>query len=157
MRRERAGHTLQTTAVVHEAFLRLVGANACWEDQAQFFSAAARVMRQVLIDHARRRHAARRGCGANRVPLDETLLIREDRLDDALALDQALDKLERVDPRQKQLVEMRFFAGLSIEDIARCLGVSEPTIKREWRSARAWLHREINAGGGDESGAMVAD
>jgi RNA polymerase sigma factor (TIGR02999 family) len=155
MRRERAGHTLQTTAVVHEAFLRLVGANACWEDQAQFFAAAARVMREVLIDYARRRHAARRGSAAQRVPLDERLLIREDRLDDVLALDRALEKLESIDPRQRQLVEMRFFAGLSIEEIARCLHVSEPTVKREWRSARAWLHREINTGSGHDAGAMV--
>ena len=108
-------------------------------------------MRQVLIDYARRRHAARRGNAAHRVPLDETLLIREDRLDDVLALDEALEKLEAVDPRQRQLVEMRFFAGLSIEEIARCMGVSEPTVKREWRSARAWLHREINGGSDHDS------
>ena len=114
-------------------------------------------MRQVLIDCARRRHAARRGSGAHRVPLDETLLIREDCLDDALALDRALEKLEQIDPRQMQLVEMRFFAGLSIEEIARCLCLSKTTVNREWRSARAWLHREINAGGGHDSRAMVSN
>jgi RNA polymerase sigma factor (TIGR02999 family) len=145
MRRERAGHTLQTTAVVHEAFLRLVGADACWEDRAQFFAAAARVMRQVLIDYARRRHAARRGSAAvasrsmRHCSFARTVSM-------TLALGRALEKLECVDPRQKQLVEMRFFAGLSIEEIARCLRVSEPTVKREWRSARAWLHARSIAG-----------
>jgi RNA polymerase sigma-70 factor, ECF subfamily len=151
MRREQPGHTLQTTAVVHEAYLRLLGANACWEDRAHFFGVAARTMRQVLVDHARRRIANKRGNARRRVVLHEALLISEEHLDDVLALDRALEKLARIDPRQSRLVEMRFFAGLSVEEAARCLHISAPTVKREWRSARAWLRREMGAGGSDDS------
>jgi RNA polymerase sigma-70 factor (ECF subfamily) len=156
MRREQPGHTLQTTAVVHEAYLRLVGAEAGWEDRAHFFGVAARIMRQVLVDHARRRIATKRGNARRRVALNETLLISEQHLDDVLAVDGALEKLARIDPRQSRLVEMRFFAGLSVEEIARCLQISTPTVKREWRSARAWLRREMTGVGSDDSRTVAA-
>jgi RNA polymerase sigma-70 factor, ECF subfamily len=156
MRREQPGHTLQTTAVVHEAYLRLVGAEACWEDRAHFFGVAARIMRQVLVDHARRRIATKRGNARRRVALNEVLLISEQHPDDVLALDRALEKLARIDPRQGRLVELRFFAGLSVDEAARCLQISTPTVKREWRSARAWLRREMGAGDSDDSRTVAA-
>jgi RNA polymerase sigma-70 factor (ECF subfamily) len=156
MRREQPGHTLQTTAVVHEAYLRLLGAEACWEDRAHFFGVAARIMRQILVDHARRRLAGKRGNAGRRIALSEILLISEQHLDDVLELDRALEKLARIDPRQSRLVEMRFFAGLSVQEIARCLKISTATVKREWRSARAWLRREMSGGGSDDSRAVAA-
>jgi len=156
MRREQPGHTLQTTAVVNEAYLRLFGAEARWDDRAHFFGVAARIMRQVLVDHARRRVASKRGNVRRRVALNETLLISEQHLDDVLAVDGALEKLERIDPLQSRLVEMRFFAGLSVDETARCLQISTATVKREWRSARAWLRREMNANGSDDSRTVAA-
>jgi RNA polymerase sigma-70 factor, ECF subfamily len=156
MRREKPGHTLQTTAVVHEAYLRLLGAEACWQDREHFFGVAARIMRQILVDHARRRLATKRGNASRRIALNEVLLISEQHLDDVLEVDRALEKLARIDPRQSRLVEMRFFAGLSVQEIARCLQISTPTVKREWRSACAWLRREMNAGGSDDSRTVAA-
>jgi len=136
--------------------LRLFGAEARWDDRAHFFGVAARIMRQVLVDHARRRVASKRGNVRRRVALNETLLISEQHLDDVLAVDGALEKLERIDPLQSRLVEMRFFAGLSVDETARCLQISTATVKREWRSARAWLRREMNANGSDDSRTVAA-
>jgi RNA polymerase sigma-70 factor (ECF subfamily) len=145
MQRERPGRTLQATELVHEAYMRLVGGEAPqWQNRAHFFAIAAHTMRQVLLDYARRRHPAKRG-GANacKVDIDSQLLISENTLDNVLAIDEVLERLAKIDPRQSRLIELRFFAGLSIEEIAEVMGLSGVTIKREWRSAKAWLHREM--------------
>jgi RNA polymerase sigma-70 factor (ECF subfamily) len=148
MRRERVGHTLQPTALVHEAFLRLVGGNGVeWRDRAHFFGVAARLMREILVDYARKHGAAKRGGGV-KITLDDGLLIAEDRLDTILAMDQAISRLQELDHRQGRIVELRFFAGLSVEEIAEVMEISPPTVKREWRSAKAWLHQELTEGHG---------
>jgi RNA polymerase sigma factor (TIGR02999 family) len=143
MRNERPGHTLQPTALVHEAFMKLAGAAGVeWRDRAHFFGVAARLMREILVDYARRRGAAKRGSGA-RITLDDSLLIAEDRLADVLAIDEVVQRLEALDARQGQIVELRFFGGLSVEEVAEVMKISTPTVKREWQSAKAWLHREL--------------
>jgi RNA polymerase sigma factor (TIGR02999 family) len=145
MQRERPGHTLQATALVHEAYVRLVEQEPP-QNRAHFFAIAAHTMRQVLLDYARRRHADKRGgTDARRVDLDGELFVAAESLEDVLAIDEALERLERIDPRQSRLVELRFFAGLDVEEAAEVMGVSPATIKREWRSAKAWLHRELAA------------
>lgn len=145
LRRERYGHTLQPTALVHEAFLKLLAnTRAEWRDRAQFYAVAARLMRRILVDYARKRSAARRG-GGQQVSLHENLILREDRIEDVMAVDEVLTRLEALDPRQGRIVELRFFSGLTIEEIAEVLHVSAPTVKREWSSAKAWLHRELSA------------
>ena len=146
MQRERPGQTLQATALVHEAYLRLVdGQQGPWQNRAHFFAIAAHSMRQVLVDHARRRHADERGgASARKVAFDVDLLIAPDRLEDVLAIDEALERLAAIDPRQSRLVELRFFVGLDVEEAAEVMGISPVTIKREWRSAKAWLHRELD-------------
>ena len=145
MKQERAGHTLQATALVHEAYMRLVGEQqGPWQNRAHFFAIAAHTMRQVLLDHARRRRADKRGgTRARKVEFDANLLISEDKLEDVIALDEALERLARIDPRQSRLVELRFFAGLGVEEVAEVMGLSTVTIKREWRSARAWLYQDL--------------
>lgn len=148
MRRERPDHTLQATALVHEAFLRLTGSDApAWEDRTHFFAVAARVMRRLLVDHARARGYAKRGGGVRRVSLDEAVELSEEPGEDLLALDAALTRLAALDPRQHQVVELRFFGGLSVEETAEVLGVSAVTVKRDWRAARAWLYAELAEGG----------
>lgn len=147
LRRERADHTLQATGLVHEAYLRLVDQTATsWQNRAQFFGVAACVMRRVLVDHARRHRAEKRGGGWEKVEFDEALAAGLPRSLDLVALDDALQQLARVDPRQSQVVELRFFGGLTTEEAAEVLEVSPRTIKREWRRARAWLYREIKRG-----------
>ena len=145
MQHERPGHTLQATALVHEAYVRLAGEQqGPWQNRAHFFAIAAHTMRQVLLDHARRRHAGKRGGNnARKVEIDEVLLIAEDKLEDVIAIDEVLERLALIDPRQSRLVELRYFAGLSVEEAAEVMSVSPRTIKREWRSAKAWLHREL--------------
>ena len=145
LQRERPGHTLQATALVHEAYIKLAGGQQVpWQNRAHFFAIAAHSMRQVLLDHARRRHAGKRGgANAQKVEIDGELFIDENKLEDVIAVDEALQRLEKIDPRQSQLVELRFFAGLDVEQAAEVMGVSTTTIKREWRSARAWLHGEL--------------
>ena len=146
MRGERPGHTLQPTALVHEAFLKLAGgAGVEWRDRAHFFGVAARVMREILVDYARQRGAAKRGNGA-RITLDDSLLISEDRLGDVVAIDEVVRRLEALDARQGHIVELRFFGGLSVEEVAEVMQISTPTVKREWQSAKAWLHRELTRG-----------
>jgi RNA polymerase sigma-70 factor (ECF subfamily) len=146
MRNERPGHTLQPTALVHEAFLKLAGsADVEWRDRAHFFGVAARLMREILVDYARQKGAAKRGSGV-RITLDDSLLIAEDRLADAVAIDEVVQRLEALDPRQGHIVELRFFGGLSVEEVAEVMGISSPTVKREWQSAKAWLHRELTRG-----------
>jgi RNA polymerase sigma factor (TIGR02999 family) len=148
IRRERPDHTLQPTALVHEAYMRLAGHveqhGADWRDRAHFFGVAARVMRQVLVDHARAHQAAKRGSGQARVTLSEDLRIVEEETVDLLALDVALTRLAALDADQARLVELRFFAGLTVEETAEVVGRSPTSVKREWRVARAWLHRELS-------------
>lgn len=147
MRRERPGHTLQATALVNEAYVRLLGAPAMeWQNRAHFFAVAARSMRRVLLDYARQRHAGKRGGeGAQKVDLDAELLIASDRLEDVIVLDEILDRLAEMDPEQARIVELRFFAGLSVEETAEVINASPRTVKREWRLAKAWLERELSA------------
>jgi RNA polymerase sigma-70 factor (ECF subfamily) len=146
MSRERPGHTLQTSALVNEAYLRLVDQkNVRWQDRAHFFGIAARLMRQVLVDYARKRRYAKRGGEARRVPLDEALVVSEERADEVVALDDALKSLAEIDPRQSQIVELRFFGGLSIEETAEVLAVSPGTVMRDWTLAKAWLRRAVSS------------
>jgi RNA polymerase sigma factor (TIGR02999 family) len=144
LRRERPGHTLQTTALIHEAYLRLVDArDVDWQSRAHFFAIAANLMRRILVDHARRRDAGKRGGDQVRLPLDEALAVADETDVDLLAIDEALDRLAAIDPQQARVVELRFFSGLSVEETAMALGVSPKTVKRDWAVARAWLRREI--------------
>jgi RNA polymerase sigma-70 factor (ECF subfamily) len=146
LRRERSARSLQTTELVHEAYLRLVGqAGVPWRDRAHFFQVAAHVMRQVLIDRARKRQAGKRGGGAPDISLDGALDIAEAKSADLLVLEEALTRLESLDARQCKVVEMRFFAGMSEDEIAEVLGVSARTVNREWRMARAWLYKQVYA------------
>ncbi|MEM7482500.1 MAG: sigma-70 family RNA polymerase sigma factor [Acidobacteriota bacterium] len=143
MRRERADHTLQPTALVHEAFLRLThGVPVSWVDRSHFFRVAARAMRRILVDHQRRVSAAKRGSGQKDQLLDEEVLIPGIDVE-VLALDEALTRLGALDERLLQVVEMRYFTGLGVEEVADLLGVSSRTVKRDWRSARAWLLAEL--------------
>ncbi len=147
MRRENSPHTLQTSALINEAYLRIVDQQDVeWQDRAHFFAVAAQVMRRILIDHARSHHYAKRGAGTRHVPLDETAVISQERAAEFVALDEALTRLATVDPRKSQMVELRFFGGLTVEEIAEVMKLSPITIKREWRSAKAWLHSEITQG-----------
>ena len=142
MRRESQDHTLQTSALVNEAYLRLVDQRSVqWQNRAHFFAVAAQVMRHILIDHARRYHYAKRGAGAQKIPLDEAAVFTEQRAAEFVALDDALASLATLDPRRSEIVELRFFGGLSIEETAEVLKVSSPTVQREWRAAKAWLSR----------------
>jgi len=141
---EREGHTLQTTALVNEAYLRLVDLTRIrWQDRAHFFAMSARLMRRILVDHARSRRYIKRGGGARRVPFDEGLTVSAEPAADLVALDDALQALARVDARKSQVVELRYFGGLSVEETAEALHVSPETVMRDWRLARAWLLREI--------------
>jgi RNA polymerase sigma-70 factor (ECF subfamily) len=141
---ERPGHTLQATAVVHEAYMRLAGEEVPFENRAHFFAIAAKTMRRVLMDYARQRRAGKRGgAAANRVEFDADLLVTDDRLEDVVVMDELLNRLNEMDPQQTRIVELRFFGGLNVEETAEVLGVSPTTVKREWRSARAWLHGEM--------------
>ncbi|HYW74400.1 MAG TPA: sigma-70 family RNA polymerase sigma factor [Pyrinomonadaceae bacterium] len=145
MQRENPGHTLQTSALINEAYLRLVDQRSVeWQDRAHFFAVAAQVMRHILIDHARRHQAAKRGAGAVHVELSETETVSESRAAEFVALDDALTKLATIDERKSKIVELRFFGGLTVEEVAEFLQLSPITIKREWRSAKAWLQREIS-------------
>jgi len=145
MNRERPGHTLQTTALVNEAYLRLVDQrHVRWQNRAHFFAIAAQMMRRILVDHARSHQYAKRGGHARQVSLDEAAVASQERAADLLALDEALTELAAIDPQQARTVELRFFGGLSIEETAEVLGLSPATIKREWGAAKAWLYREIN-------------
>ena len=146
LRRERFDHTLQATALVNEAYLRLAGGVRIeWRDRAHFFRAAAQAMRRILVDHARGLKAAKRGHG-RKLSLDETRLITPSRDLDLLDLDRALETLSQFDERQSKLVELRFFAGLTVEEAADVLELSTATVKREWRTAKAWLRRELAQG-----------
>lgn len=144
MRRERKGHTLQATALVNEVFLRLAHtANPRWQDRAHFVGIAARLMRRVLVDHARARGYRKRGGGGQRVPLENVALITPEPEVDVIAVDRALEAFAKIDPRKSQIVELRFFGGLTVEETADVLGISVKTVKRDWRVAKLWLSREL--------------
>lgn len=150
LRRERGGHTLQTTALVHEAYLRLIDQKeANWQNRSHFFGVAATLMRRILVDHARARQYQKRGGGARRVALDEALEVSDERAAEVIALDEALTALAEFDERKSRMVELRFFGGLSIEETAAVLGVSPGTVMRDWTLAKTWLQREINKRGQD--------
>ena len=150
MRRERPGHSLQSTALVHEAYIRLVDYQRMdWHGRTHFFSVAAQAMRRILVEYARRKNQ-KRGGGVQRVSLDDALEVGGDRQRDLVALDEAMNALARIDARKSKVVEMRFFGGLSIEETAEVLEVSAITVKREWRAARAWLYHELAGGANDE-------
>jgi len=151
MRRERAGHTLQTTALVHEAYLKLVGQHSPhWQDRAQFYGTAAELMRRILIDHARRHLREKRGGTQVILPLEEGLAFTPEHSEDLLKLDEALDRLSKLDPRQSRIVELRFFGGLSVEETSRFLNVSPITVKRDWAVAKVWLYGELRPDHGDD-------
>ena len=146
LRRERPGHTLQATALINEAYLRLVGAqNVQWENREQFFGIAANLMRRVLVDHARGAHAVKRGGNPQNLPLDEAALVIQERDENLLLLDEALVRLAEVDSQACRIIELRYFAGLTIDETAALLKLSPTTVKREWAAARAFLHREIGS------------
>jgi len=148
MRRERPEHTLQTTALVNEAYLRLVDMGAVdWNDRAHFFAMSARLMRRILVDHARSRRYQKRGGGAQRESFDEEVTIAAAPGTDLVALDDALQALAAIDRRKSDVIELRFFAGLSVEETAAALDVSTSTVLRDWRLARAWLLKELDSGG----------
>jgi RNA polymerase sigma factor (TIGR02999 family) len=144
LRRERVGHTLQTTALIHEAYLRLVDQkNVQWENRAQFFGIAAQLMRRILVDHARTKKRAKRGGSDIRVSLGEANALARVQDLDVVALNEALERLEQIDEQQSKIVELRFFSGLTVEETAEVLNISPATVKRDWSMAKAWLHREI--------------
>jgi len=143
LRSERSGHTLQTTALVHEAYLRLVGADIPWKDRVHFYAVAAQAMRRILVDHARAHRSARRGGGAPKQPLEEALVVAIEEPEQLLHLDEALDRLSRQDARKGRMVELHFFGGLSFRELTEALDLPLATIEREMRLARAWLRREI--------------
>ena len=147
LRHERPDHTLQATALVHEAYLRLVGVeNADWENRIHFFNVAAQVMRRILVDHARKHRAEKRGDGERKLSLDEAVSFYTERDINLVALDDALKTLEALDSQQGRIVELRFFAGLKIEEVAEALGISETTVSREWRKAKMWLRAQLFSG-----------
>ena len=142
VQRERDGHTLQTTALVNEAYLRLAGQQRIdWQNRSHFFAVTAQVMRHLLIDHARRRHFAKHGGGARQVSLEDAAVMSEERAAELIALDEALDELAKLDQRKSRVVELRYFGGLSLEETAEVLEVSLMTVRRDWRAAKAWLYK----------------
>lgn len=145
MRRENVGHTLQTTALVNEAFLKLIDQrHVHWKNRAHFFALSAQLMRRILVDHARSRQYAKRGGGAQRITLDEALVVSGEKGNDLVALDEALTRLTAIDPRKGKVVELRFFGGLSVEETAEALDISAVTVMREWGMAKAWLFNSLN-------------
>jgi RNA polymerase sigma-70 factor, ECF subfamily len=146
MRRERPGQTLQATALVHEVYLRLAGAGTPWNDERHFVGIAARSMRQILVERARARGAQKRWAGLDRVSMTDALAVASAPVNQLPALDDALNRLEQIDPEQARIVELRYFGGLSIEDAAAALDISPATLKRRFALARAWLFRELSAG-----------
>ena len=145
LKNERPHHTLQSTALVNEAYLRLVEQDLPkWESRAHFFAIAAQLMRQILVDYARRHRASKRGSGACMLELDDAAGLPQRKSVDVIALDDALNTLSEIDPRQSRVVELRFFAGLSVEETSEVMGIATATVQRDWTAARAWLHREIS-------------
>jgi RNA polymerase sigma factor (TIGR02999 family) len=155
LRRERSGHTLQATALVHEVYLKLAGqSNARWQNRAQFFAVASQSMRRILVDYARTQQRIRRGGRLHKVSLDEVLLIGPDRTDELLAVHELLSRLEELDSRQARIVELRYFCGLTVDETAEVLRVSVKTVMREWNIAKAWLYGELKERHGDDARGM---
>jgi len=155
MRRERVDHTLQATALVHEAYLKLVEQRSVdWQSRAHFFGVAAQLMRRILIDHARGHSRQKRGGDEQKVSLDEALIFSKQQADELLAVDDSLNQLAKIDPRQAKVVEMRFFGGLSIEEAAEVLGISPKTVKRDWSVAKAWLYADLKERYGIDAATM---
>ena len=144
LRRERSDHTLQATALVNEAYLRLVDQNVPWQNRAHFFGVAAEMMRRILVDHARSHQAQKRGSGGVKLSLDEAINMSDERATDLIALDDALTALAEFDQQKSRIVELRFFAGLSIEETARVLGIGTATVIRQWKMAKAWLYHQVS-------------
>lgn len=146
MRNERSDHTLQATALVHEAYIQLVDwKNVSWQNRAHFFAAAAKLMRKILVDYAREKNALKRGGGVRTIALDEALSFPNRKEVDLLVLDDALEELHQFDPQQSKIVELRFFGGLTIEETAHALGISDSTVKRDWQIAKAWLFNKMKS------------
>ena len=157
MSREKPGHTLQTTALVNEVYLRLVDIHEVrWQDRTHFFAISARMMRRILTDFARSRNYQKRGGAALQVSFDEALAVSQEQCAEIVAIGDALVELAALDPRKSQVVELRFFGGLSVEETAEVLKVSPETVKRDWRFAKSWLHRALSGEKGDEAGAVAA-
>jgi len=155
--RERRDHTLQPTAVVHEAYLRLVDQkNVHWQNRQHFFGVAAQAMRRVLVDHARSHQSLKRGGAQGKVPLESAMVCATDRSVELVAIDEALSRLAAFDPQQARIIELRFFGGLTVEETAQVLGISPATVKRDWNVAKAWLTREIGRERGSEGPKMGA-
>ncbi len=147
MRQERVGHTLQPTALVHEAFVKLVDQSRVdWRGRSHFFAVGAQAMRRILVNHAKHKGRVKRGGRQHKVPLDDAMVVSLESDDDVLAVDEALTKLAAVDQQQAQIVELRFFGGLSVAEVAEVLGLSKRTVEREWTACRAWLRRELASG-----------
>lgn len=144
LRKERPDHSLQATALVHEAYLRLIDQEVSWQNRMHFFGVAAEMMRRILIDHARKHQASKRGSGADKVALDEVLYMADEKAAELVALDDALEALAAFDPQKSKIVELRFFGGLSIEETAEALGLSAATVVRQWKMAKAWLYHQVN-------------
>jgi RNA polymerase sigma factor (TIGR02999 family) len=144
LRRERPDHTLQATALVHEAYIRLIDQDVPWQNRAHFFGIAAEMMRRILIDHARGLQAAKRGSGGIKLPLDDVINLSDERAADLIVLDEAMKALAEIDPQKSRIVELRFFGGLSIEETAEVLGLGTATIIRQWKLAKAWLYHEVS-------------
>ena len=152
LRRESPGHTLQPTALVNEAYLRLIDQkHVQWQNRAHFFGIAAQLMRRILVDHARRHAYAKRGGGAIQVSFDEGMAVTEAKTAELLAVHEALEQLTKLDARKGHIVELRFFGGLRLEEVAEVLSISSPTVQREWRAAKAWLHRILTEGNDDDA------
>ena len=149
MKRERPDHTLQSTALVHEAYMRLVDQRVAWQGREHFFAIAAQMMRRILVDHAKKNRSAKRSAGARPLSLAEPLVVAAKPDKDLVALDEALERLARHDPQRSRIVELRFFGGLSNEECAAVLGISPATVQRQWAGARAWLYRELNRKDGE--------
>lgn len=143
--REPNGHTLQTTALINEAYLRLAGNEPPdWQNRQHFFAVTAQIMRHILIDHARRRRSLKHGGEVQQVSVDEANLMAAERAKELIALDEALEELAEIDPRKSQVVQLRYFGGLTLEEVADALGLSLMTVRRDWRAAKAWLYKEVN-------------
>ena len=156
LRGERAGHTLETTALINEAYLKLVEQSVSWQSRAHFFGIAARLMRQLLVDYARARQRLKRGGDMQQISLTDAAGIAQDQAVDLLALDDALQILTEVDPQSSRIVELRFFGGLTIEETAQVMGISTPTVERGWRAARAWLQTELSPSLSEHESRTVA-
>jgi RNA polymerase sigma factor (TIGR02999 family) len=158
LRRERAGYTLETAELINEAYLKLIERSVQWESRAHFFGIAARLMRQLLVDHARARQRFKRGGDLQQISLTAAANIVQEEVVDMLVLDEALETLAEVDPQKSRIVELRFFGGLTIEETAHVMGISTPTVERGWRAARAWLQTELNHSiTKNESGTLAKD